>query len=406
MEDNSSLKIGKKAFITVVIGIDGTHFEWFRRFHESFFNENQPADKTPYYLVNKETGAYTPLTLTIEKRISRVLKRGIESIDENYGNENRNNIIDVNNQVNLYKVRLNNCNEHDIEKIQEIADKHGLVILEDAAQALGSKYLDRCAGTWGKAGSISLYPAKVLGCFGDGGIILTDDDQLAHDLFCMRDHGRDPESNQVCMWGINTRLDNLQAAVLLAKFKHYEKTMQRRRELAQRYFDQLSKIAEITLPPAPNDSDERHFDIYQNFEIEAENRDQLREYLREQGIGTLIQWGGRALHQIKELKDKGYKMYYGVGEHGPALPYIYIGVIESKDGINWTRPVLNIFNHPELKTNNIVLDNIRDSAFFFYDAVHCAHSNFPFVFYLKFCYLLIILLCLFLQMQILFSSVQ
>ena len=191
----------------------------------------------------------------------------------------------------------------EMDKLQEIADEHGLVILEDAAQALGSKYLDRYAGTWGKAGSISLYPAKVLGCFGDGGIILTDDDQLAHDLFCMRDHGRDPKFNQVCMWGINTRLDNIQAAVLLAKFKHYEKTMQRRRELAQRYFDQLSKVTEITLPPAPNDSDKRHFDIYQNFEIEAENRDQLRDYLKEQGIGTLIQWGGRALHQITELKD-------------------------------------------------------------------------------------------------------
>lgn len=191
----------------------------------------------------------------------------------------------------------------EMDKLQKIADKYGLVILEDAAQALGSKYLNRCAGTWGKAGSISLYPAKVLGCFGDGGIILTDDDQLAHDLLCMRDHGRDPESNQVCMWGINTRLDNMQAAVLLAKFKYYEKTMQRRREIAQRYCDQLSKIAEITLPPAPNDSDKRHFDIYQNFEIEAENRDALRNYLKEQDIGTLIQWGGRALHQITELKD-------------------------------------------------------------------------------------------------------
>lgn len=191
----------------------------------------------------------------------------------------------------------------EMDKLQEIADKHGLIILEDAAQALGSKYLNRCAGTWGKAGSISLYPAKVLGCFGDGGIVLTDDDQIAHDVFCMRDHGRDPETNQVCMWGINTRLDNLQAAVLLAKFKYYEKTMLRRREIVQRYCDQLSKIAEITLPPAPNDKDTRHYDICQNFEIEAENRDALREYLKENGIGTIIQWGGRALHQITELKD-------------------------------------------------------------------------------------------------------
>lgn len=191
----------------------------------------------------------------------------------------------------------------EMDKLQAIADKYGLIILEDAAQALGSKYLNRCAGTWGKAGSISLYPAKVLGCFGDGGLVLTNDDQVAHDVLCMRDHGRDPETNQVCMWGINTRLDNMQAAVLLAKFKYYDKTMQRRREIFQRYCDRLSGIAEITLPPAPNDKDTRHYDVCQNFEIEAENRDALREYLKENDIGTLIQWGGRALHQITELRD-------------------------------------------------------------------------------------------------------
>jgi dTDP-4-amino-4,6-dideoxygalactose transaminase len=99
------------------------------------------------------------------------------------------------------------------------------------------------------------------------------------------------------MWGINTRLDNLQAAILLAKFKHYRKTMQRRRKIAQRYCERLSKIPEITLPPAPNDADTRHYDVYQNFEIEAENRDDLWNYLEMNGIGTLIQWGGRALQQ-------------------------------------------------------------------------------------------------------------
>lgn len=190
----------------------------------------------------------------------------------------------------------------EMDRLQAIADKHSLVVLEDAAQALGSKFLNRCAGTWGKAGSISLYPAKVLGCFGDGGVVLTDDDKLAHDIFCMRDHGRDPDTNQVCMWGINTRLDNLQAAVLLAKLKYYPQTIARRRAIAQRYCDRLSKIAEIALPPLPNAPDARHFDIYQNFEIEAENRDALREFLKQNGVGTLIQWGGRALHQITELK--------------------------------------------------------------------------------------------------------
>ena len=191
----------------------------------------------------------------------------------------------------------------EMDKLQAIANKYGLIVLEDAAQALGARYLDRYAGTWGKAGSISLYPAKVLGCFGDGGLVLTDDDKIAHDIFCMRDHGRDPETNQVCMWGINTRLDNLQAAVLSAKFKYYRKTVQRRREIAQRYCDRLSKIPEIILPPAPNDGNIKRYDVFQNFEIEAENRDALRDYLKENGIGTIIQWGGRALHQITELKD-------------------------------------------------------------------------------------------------------
>ncbi|MDR0393372.1 MAG: DegT/DnrJ/EryC1/StrS family aminotransferase [Puniceicoccales bacterium] len=196
----------------------------------------------------------------------------------------------------------------EMDRLQTIADKYHLVILEDAAQALGSKYLNRCAGTWGKAGSISFYPAKVLGCFGDGGIVLTDDPAIYRTILCMRDHGRDPETNQVCMWGINSRLDNVQAAVLLAKFKHYLQTMQRRREIAQWYCDRLALIPEIILPPVPN-VDTKHFDIYQNFEIEAENRDALRNFLKEHGIGTIIQWGGYALHQIKALaKDMHFNI--------------------------------------------------------------------------------------------------
>ena len=101
-------------------------------------------------------------------------------------------------------------------------------------------------------------------------------------------------------WGLNSRLDNLQAAFLGFQLKKYEGVILRRRELATHYTERLKDVAEIVLPPAP-DSDPDHFDIYQNYEIEAERRDELKAYLMDYGIGTLIQWGGQAVHQMKAL---------------------------------------------------------------------------------------------------------
>ena len=100
----------------------------------------------------------------------------------------------------------------DMDALQAIADRHGLLIVEDAAQALGSKFKGRQAGTFGIASAISFYPAKNLGCLGDGGAVLTNDDAIYRKMFLLRDHGRD-ETGEVVMWGLNTRLDNLQAAI-------------------------------------------------------------------------------------------------------------------------------------------------------------------------------------------------
>ena len=119
----------------------------------------------------------------------------------------------------------------------------------------------------------------------------------------LHDHGRD-ESGEVVLWGINSRLDNLQAAILRHKFKTYPAVIARRRNLASMYQEILGDLPQLQLPPAP-DSDERHFDIYQNYELEAEKRDDLKKFLAENGIGTLIQWGGKAVHQWKAL---GYKL--------------------------------------------------------------------------------------------------
>ena len=187
----------------------------------------------------------------------------------------------------------------DMDALAVLAKKHDLKIVEDSAQALGSKFRGRFAGTFGVAGSFSFYPAKVLNCFGDGGAMITDDDRVAEQIFALRDHGRD-RSGRVAYWGINSRLDNLQAAVLNVNLKHYDASIAKRRRLASLYDENLRDLPGVKLPPPP-DSDPAHFDIFQNYEIEADNRDALKDFLKQEGIGTLIQWGGTPVHQFREL---------------------------------------------------------------------------------------------------------
>jgi dTDP-4-amino-4,6-dideoxygalactose transaminase len=187
----------------------------------------------------------------------------------------------------------------DMDAILEIAKKHGLFIVEDAAQALGSRYKGQHAGTFGLASAISFFPAKVLGCLGDAGGILVNDKELYHNIYQIHDHGRDVDG-EVKRWGRNSRLDNIQAAILSYKLQSYQNVIDRRREVAQMYQDRLGQLNELILPPAP-DVDLNYFDVYQNYELEAENRDQLKTYLGENNIGTLIQWGGTAIHQFKQL---------------------------------------------------------------------------------------------------------
>jgi len=187
----------------------------------------------------------------------------------------------------------------DMDAIERIAQKHNLIIIEDAAQALGSKFKDRFAGTFGVASAFSFYPAKILGCFGDGGAVVTNDAEIARKIALLRDHGRN-EHGDVEMWGYNSRLDNMQAAILHAQFRDYDEIIRRRRSIAALYDSLLSDLAELVLPPGP-DADADHFDVYQNYEIEADRRDELRSYLSERGIGTILQWGGTPVHRFTGL---------------------------------------------------------------------------------------------------------
>jgi len=187
----------------------------------------------------------------------------------------------------------------EMDALLAVADRHGLLIIEDAAQALGARFKGKAAGTFGIAAAISFYPAKTLGCLGDGGCVITDDDEIHHKLLLCRDHGRSAQGDVVA-WCMNSRLDNIQAAILNYKLQSYGGEIARRRQIAAVYREQLESLPQLRLPPGP-DNDADHFDVYQNYEIEAADRDRLVEFLARHGVGTLVQWGGKAVHQFEKL---------------------------------------------------------------------------------------------------------
>lgn len=189
------------------------------------------------------------------------------------------------------------CN---MDAIMSIADQHNLKVVEDSCQAMGAAYGGIKAGLFGVAGSYSFYPAKTLGCFGDGGAVVTNDDNAAARIRQLRDHGRDPATGKVTMFGRNGRLDNIQAGILNIKLAHYDAAIARRRVIAQIYQDALGGRNELILPPPPG-SDDLRFDIFQNYEIQANDRDALRTHLLDNGIGTILQWGGWMVHQFDDL---------------------------------------------------------------------------------------------------------
>ncbi len=173
-----------------------------------------------------------------------------------------------------------------MDKIMTIAKKHHLTVIEDAAQALGAKYKGKMAGSFGLAGCFSFYPAKILGCFGDGGAITTNSLKIAENIRYLRDHGQKSKTN-IVFFGWNSRLDNLQAAILNVKFKYLPEWIKKRRKAAEIYYRGLSDVSEIELPPAP-DSDPKHSDVYQNYVLRAQKRDKLSRFLKEKGVETLI----------------------------------------------------------------------------------------------------------------------
>jgi dTDP-4-amino-4,6-dideoxygalactose transaminase len=191
----------------------------------------------------------------------------------------------------------------EMEKIMEIARTHHLPVIEDAAQSIGARYHNQYVGNIGACGCFSFFPSKNLGGAGDGGMITTNDPALAERISVLRDHGSRKKYHYDLL-GINSRLDSLQAAILLVKFKHLEAMSKARRRNADRYrklFGQAGLDKLIALPVEP--AGLHH--VYNQFVVRTPERNRLREHLRNCGIPTEIYYPS-PLHLQPAFADLGY----------------------------------------------------------------------------------------------------
>ena len=173
----------------------------------------------------------------------------------------------------------------EMDPILEACRGRGVRVVEDAAQAFGARYRGRAAGTMGDVGCFSFFPSKVLGGYGDGGMVVTDDPDLAAQLRLLRVHGS-PQRYVHVRVGRNARLDEIQAAVLRVKLRHLEGWLAARRQVAQRYRQLFREagLEEVGLPAELPHAEH----VYHQFVIRAPRRDQLREHLRSRGVDTQV----------------------------------------------------------------------------------------------------------------------
>jgi len=169
-----------------------------------------------------------------------------------------------------------------MNQIMAVAERHDLKVIEDCAQAFGARFDDRPVGSFGHAGCFSFFPTKNLGGYGDGGMITTNDAEMADRIRVLRSHGsRQRYYHDVV--GFNSRLDEVQAAALRVKFRHLDGFNESRRRVAALYQEGLAGLP-ITLPHCP----EGHFHVYGQYTVQAEGRDRIRDALAEREIGSAI----------------------------------------------------------------------------------------------------------------------
>ena len=189
----------------------------------------------------------------------------------------------------------------DMSPILDIARRHGLLVLEDAAQAHGARYRDKRAGGLGDVAAFSFYPSKNLGAYGDAGAVVTDDAALADKVRMLR-HGGQSRTYEHELLGVNSRLDEIQAAILRTKLHKLDAWNKRRRALAARYDAGLADAGELALPLAPEDVEP----VYHLYVVRTSLRDALRDYLAGAGVNTGIHYP-RAVYRQAAYAHLGYE---------------------------------------------------------------------------------------------------
>ena len=191
----------------------------------------------------------------------------------------------------------------DMDPILDIAEKHGLSIIEDAAQAIGSNYKNKPSGSFGNVGCFSTHPLKNLNACGDGGFITTDDEKIYSGARALRNHGIS-DRNNINHFGYVSRMDNLQAAILNYRLHKKDMIIEARRRNAQSYFDGLNTV-EVLLP----EEKKHEFNTYHTFVIQVEKRNELKDYLSRQGIETAIHYP-TPIH----LQPAAHELKYKLGD--------------------------------------------------------------------------------------------
>lgn len=212
----------------------------------------------------------------------------------------------------------------DMVRVKELAEKYHLVIIEDACQSLGSSMLDdrtgkkRMAGAWGLTGCWSFYPFKILGGYGDGGAITTDDSELALFATRMRFNGEDRDTGEYHGHGFTCLLDNMQAAFLDVKLRYLPQWIKRRKAISERYRTALSDLPDLLLP---HYDDPRRDHIYQNYTLRSKQGNEFSEFLKANGVEVLTQFRKPYYrHEALNLQDRGFPETEALSREVCSLP--------------------------------------------------------------------------------------
>ena len=271
------------------------------------------------------------------------LKPVMVDVDYNTFNlslNNLNNVITNKTKV-IVPVHLFGQTAH-MDEVIGFAKKHDLYIIEDNAQALGADYLGQVegkAGTLGHIGCTSFFPSKNLGCFGDGGAIFTNDDEMANKIRMIANHGQAKKYHHSVI-GVNSRLDTIQAAILSVKLKELNDFSYRRQQIAQAYNESFAHLDGVVIPVIKKFSN--HVYHQYTLKIECGKRDELSQYLKSKGIPSMV------YYPIPLYKQEAFKHYF----NGKSLP------ITEK----LCKEVLSLPIHTEMKseTQSFIIDTLLE----------------------------------------------